>query len=728
ALETSLRETETRFAQKSDELNSERARLDSLRAEFEQKIQDAEKARAASEASLHEAQARLAQQTEELNTERSQRDALRAELEQKAQHAEQLRTALETSLRETETRFAQKSDELNSERARLDSLRAEFEQKIQDAEKARAASETALQEIRARLAQQTEELNALLSQRGASQSELEQKISRSEEQRAFFQAALQEAEALLSKRTDEHNAERTQWDKIRLESEQRQKAAEEQRASLQIALDEVETYLSKQVENFNAERSQWNIARLDLEQKCLRSEEDRLALQKALQEAESALANRIEDQNSEIAQWKSLQSELELKCQAADVQQAALRSALQEAEGRCARMSEEIQNKSASLDEALGQMEQLQAELKQLRDELADLHLRYQSLSQLSSAGVVLATMQGRVLRCNDAAARMFGYAGMSEAQEQIGENQFHLYSFEDALKSRLLRDGKLENIEWCSLTRDGRLIRIQESSKLVVAPSGEEPHVERILTDISKIHRLGEEIRRARRMESTTDLATATIKSLQDLCESLANRGERLLESADDDRIVRSLTEDLLKDAKRGMKHAHQFFSAIQKSDRVPELLKLNEVLASNDVLLHNLLGEDIDLQTKLSSRAGLVSANRKDLVQLISNLMASSREALPLGGSVIIETSNIEIEPGSSVCPPNMQPGTYVLMTIAADGCSVYAERRIGSIQAIVERMGGWLETANNTQAGNIYKIYLPRVETFSGLPAPFSKPADN
>jgi two-component system cell cycle sensor histidine kinase/response regulator CckA len=370
-------------------------------------------------------------------------------------------------------------------------------------------------------------------------------------------------------------------------------------------------------------------------------------------------------------------------------------------------------------------VEQLQSNLNLLHDELADLHLRYQTLSQLSSAGVILATLEGQVLNCNDAAARMFGYSGADEARSQTGEYQFSLYSFEGALKNRLLQDGKLENVEWSSLTRDGRLIRIQESSKLVVARSGENPRIERILSDISKIHRLGEEIRRARRMESTTDLATATIKSLQELCASLANRGDLLLESADDGNTVRSVAEGLLNDAKRGIKHARQFFAAIQKADRTPELLNLSEVLAGNDVLLHNLVGEDIDLQTSLSPRVGLVSANRKELLQLISNLMASSREALPLGGAVVIETSNIETDPIASIGPANMPPGTFVLMMIAADGCSVYPERRIGSIQTIVERMGGWMETANNTQAGNIYKIYLPRVEAFAGQTSPSSSP---
>jgi C4-dicarboxylate-specific signal transduction histidine kinase len=151
--------------------------------------------------------------------------------------------------------------------------------------------------------------------------------------------------------------------------------------------------------------------------------------------------------------------------------------------------------------------------------------------------------------------------------------------------------------------------------------------------------------------------------------------------------------------------------------------VLNLNEMLTQSDAMLRSLLGEDVDIQMSLSRHLGLLSANRQELLQLISNLMTSARETLPLGGSVHIETSNIEIEPPSHGDAPDIQPGTYVLITLSADGCSIQPERRTGSIQSIVDRMGGWLKTANNTHSGNVYKIYLPRVETFVGENNPSS-----
>jgi PAS domain S-box-containing protein len=567
-------------------------------------------------------------------------------------------------------------------------------------------------------AMQTEEFDAERGQWNAIRSEFEQKLRLSEEQSNALRSALQHAETVLANKIEEHKSERAQWEAIQSELQENNKETENRRLALQVALDEVESYLSQQVENHNSERSQWNFARLELEQKCLHGEEQLAALQNALQEAERARACQVEDYETQLSEWRAHRLEWEQRLQTESEQKTALSEALQETESRCQRITEDYQDKCAQLDRALQQEELLQSEQKRILGELADLHLRYHALSQLSMAGVVMSTLDGQVLNCNDAAARMFGYAGVDAVRGQSGEFLFRIYSFENALKKRLLEDGKLENVEWSSLTRDGSLLRVQEYSKLILPASGEEPRVERILTDITRIHRLGEEIRRARRTESATDIAAATIKSFQELCLSFVSRGEILAESAGDESAVRTIADGLQNDAQRAIKHARQFFTAIQKADRIPETFDMNDVLTSNELLLRNLLGEDIDLQTRLSPRPSIAFANPQELVQLISGLMASSRESLPLGGSVLIETFNIEIEPSTPDAAAAVQAGIYVMLQITADGCTVYPERRIGSIQAIVDRMGGSLDTVSDTQAGNIYRLYFPRVEP---LPSP-------
>ena len=674
SLESALRDSEARFARHDETLAAERSQWDSLRQELEQKAQETESQRAALESALRESEARFAQQADSFNTERSQCDALRNELEQKAQDIEAQRASLESALHDSEARLAKHSEDLKAERSQWDAIWLELEQKAQSAEAQQSKFESALHGAEARLAKQAETLLAERSQWDALRLELERKVQETESQRSALESALRDAEARLAQHAETLIAERSQWDTVRLDLERKHREAEGQRTSLQIAMEEVESYLSQQTEEHTSERSQWNLARLELEQKCLNHEEQQTALQNAIRQAEATLVSTVEQHNSECAQWNTARLELEQKHQILEQQLAELSSDLQESEARAAQLAEEEHNNAELLDAKLQQIAQLNADVQRLEADLAAMQLRHQELSRFSSAGMVLATLEGQVLKCNDAAMQLLGLTGIEEAQE----NAVRLYAFEGALKDRLQQSGKLENIEWATLTRDGRLIRILENARLIAAPAGEPPCVERILTDISKTHPLSAEIRHARRIESTTDLAAATVKSLQDLCASLAQCGARLKESAEDATLVREVAHTLLNDANRGVKHAGQFFSVTQKADRTHELLNLNEILAGNETVLRNLTGGDIDLQIALAPRIGLVSANSQELLQLISSLMASSREILPMGGTVSIETANAEIEPLASGHSAEMRAGTYVLLTVTAASWFVWWHHR--------------------------------------------------
>jgi PAS domain S-box-containing protein len=718
AFETALHEADSVIAQLIEGNNAQRTQWDADRLELEQKHQEAERQRSELEAALQQAELRLTQEAEAHNSARSQWDAARLELEKKFQAAEEQRFRLETDLREADSKIAQLIENHNAERSQWDITRLELEKKNQAAEDQRSTLDSALRDLDSKLVKLIENHNAERAQWDAARLEFEQKYRTADDQRSTLEVALNEANSKLAQLIENHNAERAQWDAARLEFEQKYQAAEGQRSTLNSALRDLDSKLVKLIENHNAERAQWDAVRLELEQKNQSAEDQLSKLEATLNEADSKIARLIESQDAERSGWHLTQQELERKCQAAEEQHTAeMEAAVREAESRLGGILSENRAKSEHLEEIRQQVEQLKTDMERLKAELKDANIRHEKLSQATSVGVILATREGRVLECNEAAARMFGYVGAEEALSQSEEDAFRIYSFEGVLDTRLQREGSLTEIEWSTLGRDGRLIRFQEDAKLKYAPGRESPLVERILTDITKVHRLSEEIRRTRRMESTGDLAAATVRSLKSLCTSCAHWAKLLMEKPDDSDAVRRVAETLAKNANRGIRHTRQFLAVALKSDRAPELVSLNEILETNNSLLRSLAGEDIDLQMVLSPHLGLVTGDRQEMIQLISNLVASSREALPLGGAVTVETVNVDIDTSTASYPADMQSGTYVQMTITADGCVVQPERRTASNRMIVERMGGWLETTNNAESGNIHQIYLPRVEAFAG-----------
>jgi PAS domain S-box-containing protein len=670
-LDCALRESEARFKDLQDKHNLQQSRLESVLGQAESHRLAAE----AQQATLQEALSKEKYQLEQndiRNNDIAQWALVKQELEQKLQRSEEQRLALNDSLKESEDHRSQLAIECDAERFQWDSSRHELEQKYQDVEEQRAALQTALQESESRLAQLSKTQEAELSQHELARKEVELKYQTAEKQRAAFQDALHDAEVNLAQLIEKNSAEPSRYGFSKKKSEQKYQAAEKQRLALQNELHEAEASLAQLTGKYNSELAQWNLDRAELEQR--------------LQTAEKEHA-------------------------------AALQSAVRETESRAERISEQNQSKVLPLGKTQVEAEQLRSDGQRLSSESADFCNRYQRLSRFTSAGIILAQRNGLVLECNDIAARMFGYAGVEDALAQTGKNPFRIYAFEGALGARLQQDGKIENIEWTSLSRNGRLIRIQECATLVAAPAGGSPLVERILIDISKYHKLGEEIRQAQKIESTRDLAAATVKSFKDLYTSLAHCGELLIAKPDDGDAVRRIAEALLKEANRGVKNARQFLSIAQKADRTPALLNLNEILSNKDMLLHTIVGEDIDLQIALAPHIGLVTADRNEIVQLIRTLLENSRETLPMGGTVTIETSNVEIDSPISGPLAGLRLGLYVKMSFRINGWAIQPEESNASIRAIVERMGGCLESIHDPNLGNIHKIYFPRIEAFAG-----------
>ena len=292
----------------------------------------------------------------------------------------------------------------------------------------------------------------------------------------------------------------------------------------------------------------------------------------------------------------------------------------------------------------------------------------------------------------------------------------FSLYPYGGILGTRLEREGILRNVEWSLLNREGVLVRFQENAILAEKSPDGSPRVERIVTDITRVFRMEEEIRRIRQAEVSGDALSSAVHSLKRLGDSLDRSGTLLKDSAGDRETVEQVAETLLKDADRSSKHVRQLLSMTTRTDRTPAVADLKEILAENGALLHSLAGKDIDLDIDCSPERSLIMADRQEIIQLMSNFIVSFLKTLPLGGAVSVTTENVEVDASASGHPPDVPSGMYVRMTIREDGYDVHYEKPSRFSRMIVGRMGGWLDSAGDPQGGNLHTIYFPRVLAFA------------
>jgi len=144
-------------------------------------------------------------------------------------------------------------------------------------------------------------------------------------------------------------------------------------------------------------------------------------------------------------------------------------------------------------------------------------------------------------------------------------------------------------------------------------------------------------------------------------------------------------------------------------------------------------MIREDIELVTNFDPELGPVKADRTELTQILLNLAANARDAMPTGGTLTFSTRNIQVDDSYARNHPGSQPGPHVLLTVIDSGVGMDAQTQqhlfepffttkqvgkgtglgLATVYGIVSQCGGWIEVKSKPHGGTTFQIYLPRVE---------------
>ena len=247
----------------------------------------------------------------------------------------------------------------------------------------------------------------------------------------------------------------------------------------------------------------------------------------------------------------------------------------------------------------------------------------------------------------------------------------------------------------------------------------------------------LEEQLRQSQRMDAVGRLAGGIAHDFNNLLAIILGYGETLLDDLDPSDQRRSDIHEMHKAATRAAELTKQLLMFSRQQLVEPKVLDLNDVLAGMEKMLRRIVGEHIELSLSCSAQLGRVLADRGNIEQVIMNLLVNARDAMPLGGQLTIETSNVSVDETFARTHLGAEPGRYVLMTVTDTGIGMDRATRqrifepffttkeqgkgtglgLSTVFGIVKQCRGGVWVYSEPGYGTTFKIYLP--ETQAELP---------
>jgi PAS domain S-box-containing protein len=340
---------------------------------------------------------------------------------------------------------------------------------------------------------------------------------------------------------------------------------------------------------------------------------------------------------------------------------------------------------------------------------------------------------EGRYVEANDAFLKMLEL----ECGELIGLTGVELGIWVDlaeraALLQKLQDVGAVKGQEIHFYTRS-KQVRIAEVSAERILLQGE-PCLLAIARDVTDLKSLERQFQQAQKMEAVGRLAGGVAHDFNNLL-MIINGCTQLMKDVATDPVKVVEFAEMIEDASdKAVTLTRQLLAFSRQQVLQPTILDLNDVVADLWKMLPRLIGEDIEMKRDLQAGLWNVSADRGQLEQIIMNLAVNARDAMPRGGSIKIQTANVELDRAyGQRHGADVPAGSHVMLAVGdtGEGMTDDVQARIfepffttkgvgkgtglglATVYGIVRQSKGHIWVYSEVGSGSVFKIYLPRVE---------------
>jgi len=359
---------------------------------------------------------------------------------------------------------------------------------------------------------------------------------------------------------------------------------------------------------------------------------------------------------------------------------------------------------------------------------------RFRVLSEQSPLGMSLIDRQGRYEYVNPAFVSIFGYtlndvptgadwfrAAFPDPEARKGA----IRAWREDLASSGEGESRPRNFDVTCKDGTRKSIRF-----LPVSLSSGRQFV--IYEDVTRQRELQAQLHQAMKMEAVGRLAGGVAHDFNNLLTVILGNVSLALGKVQQSEPIARMLSEVGKAAERASALTQQLLSFSRKQIIEPKVLDLNDLIADLDAMLVRLVREDIKIRFLPGKEIGAVKVDAGQFQQVLVNLVVNARDAMPGGGKIVIETSNVELDDGYCSMHPNVKPGEFVMTAVSDTGHGMSEEVKshifepffttkakgsgtglgLATTYGAVKQAGGSVEVYSEVGIGTTFKIYLPRV----------------
>jgi len=362
---------------------------------------------------------------------------------------------------------------------------------------------------------------------------------------------------------------------------------------------------------------------------------------------------------------------------------------------------------------------------------------RYRSLFE-DSADAILIIDGDTFIDCNQATVEMLRYDNKlqllethpSELSPPVQPDGRDSYKKANEMIRIALEKGS-HRFEWDHKRADGEVFPVEVL--LTPVQNGDRTKLHVVWRDITQRKQLESQLRQSQKMEAMGRLAGGIAHDFNNLLMVINGNSERLLESIDQDEELTETIRQISWAGKRAAELTSQLLASGRKQVLQPAVLDLNQVAARAHGLLRRLIGEDIELVIHAAATPVKFKADPGLIEQVIINLATNARDAMPAGGSLILEVSEQVIDDSSSIEGLQLPSGRYAQLTVAYTGTGMETEVKerafepffttkpmgegsglgLSMVYGVVRQSGGYVVIRSETGIGTRMMIWFPTVD---------------